>query len=212
MNQPLRWTVALLVLAFTLVGGLLRGSTQGEGGQANHDDLIGKPAPAIQPDFAVNGEPIPLAKRKGKVVLLYFWAPWSGPCRTAMAWVKEWYKAFDGKGLEVVAVSSYSSDHGQHYAFDKETGLPTPVERATNESDRKLLRAYAGYHGLRFPLVTLPKDEAKQVYNAYGVKRIPEFVLIDRKGRVRMASVGVNARNFEAINEEIKSLLDEPSR
>jgi hypothetical protein len=37
--------------------------------------LVGKPAPDLQGDFAVNGKPVHLSDLKGKVVLLDFWAP-----------------------------------------------------------------------------------------------------------------------------------------
>jgi peroxiredoxin len=209
MNHPLRLTVALVALAFTLGGGIPRGPMQAHAGKAEPEAQVGKPAPAIQPDFAVKGEPISLAKRKGKVVLLYFWAPWSGPCRTAIAQLKKWHEDYESKGLEIVAVSPYNSEHGKHLAFDKEAGKPYTIERATNEDDRKLLRDFADYYRIQFPLVVLPRDEAKQVYTAYGVKRIPQFVLIDRKGRVRMIRVGANPEQYEALDEEIKKLVEE---
>ena len=38
-----------------------------------HKQMLGKPAPEINGDFAINGKAIKLADLKGKVVLLYFW-------------------------------------------------------------------------------------------------------------------------------------------
>src|SRR5262249_5607598 len=141
------------------------------------------PAPDIQADFAANGKPVKLADLKGKVVLLTFWAPSQATSRTAMLRLQEWYKEFLDKDLEIVAVSRYNSDYGRPFTFDMESGKVVEAKTASRETDRQLLRDFAAYHKLEFRLLGLPKEEAKRLYEVYGVTGIPQFVLIDRNGR-----------------------------
>src|SRR2546426_8169567 len=84
--------------------------------------LVGKPAPEITGDFALNGKPVKLADLKGKVVLLDFWAVWCGPCIATFPHLREWNKDYKDKGLEVVGVTSYYG-FGE---FDKEAGKLKP--------------------------------------------------------------------------------------
>lgn len=64
----------------------------------------GKPAPEISGKDQ-NDKDVTLSGLKGKVVLLDFWATWCGPCRASLPHVKEVYEKYNGKGLEVLAVS-----------------------------------------------------------------------------------------------------------
>ena len=52
-----------------------------------------------------NGMPIDLARFRGKVILLNFWATWCGPCRVEMPSLNRLQAALGGKRFEVVALS-----------------------------------------------------------------------------------------------------------
>ncbi len=67
-------------------------------------EMIGKPAP----DFSaidIDGNPISLKDYKGKVVLLYFWATWCGPCIGNMPIVKKVYDAYRDFGFDVIGIN-----------------------------------------------------------------------------------------------------------
>ena len=69
----------------------------------NNDARIGKP---LDMKFtAINGKQINLAKMKGKVVLIDFWATWCGPCVAELPNVKKTYAKFHDKGFEIIGVS-----------------------------------------------------------------------------------------------------------
>ena len=66
--------------------------------------MIGKPAP----DFSaidIDGNPISLKDYRGKVVLLYFWATWCGPCTGNMPIVKKVYDTNRDFGFDVISIN-----------------------------------------------------------------------------------------------------------
>lgn len=53
----------------------------------------------------IDGELVTLEQYKGKVLLIDFWATWCGPCRRELPNVKNVYKKYHDKGLEILSVS-----------------------------------------------------------------------------------------------------------
>lgn len=70
-------------------------------------------APTPAPDYAFfdsAGKPVKIADLKGKVVVLNVWATWCGPCKVEMPTLAKLAKAYEGKPVEVVAVSIDSAE------------------------------------------------------------------------------------------------------
>ena len=90
-------------------------------------------------------------------------------------------------------------------------GCKFPVqERVTaGVSYNDMLKEFAAHHKLEYRIMTVTKDESKKVYEEYKVKGIPQVVLIDRKGIVRMIKVGNTEENAKAVEEKIKELIEE---
>lgn len=95
---------------------------------------------------------------KSKLVLLDFWASWCGPCRQSMPSLVELYKAYKGKGLEIVGVS-LDRDKDAWIKAIKEDGITWP-----QMSDLKYWQS-----------------EGAQVY---AVNSIPHVILIDENGTI----------------------------
>ena len=175
---------------------------------SSHALLIGKDAADFKADFAVNGAPIKLADLKGKVVLLGFWEVRSAASAAMLPILSEWNKAYKADGLAIVGATFYTSDIGQKLGFDKETGRVTTAKQADPKSDQAVISDYASHHKIDHLLVALAKQDALAAFDAYAVNSLPQIVLIDRKGIVRMIHVG-GLKNNADVENELKKLLTE---
>jgi peroxiredoxin len=138
---------------------------------------IGKPAK----DFTVtllNDESCRLSTLKGKVVLIDFWATWCGPCRKEIPNLKEYYKALNKKGLEIIGIS-----------------LDVKEEK---------LQEYIKKEQLAWNISFSGKGWEDETARAYGVRSIPSYWLIDKKGHLRHFGL-----REEALKKAIEELITE---
>ncbi|HUI07865.1 MAG TPA: TlpA disulfide reductase family protein [Verrucomicrobiae bacterium] len=108
---------------------------------------------------AVDGTDVDLAKLRGKVVLVDFWATWCVPCRMEVPNVVATYNRLQKDGFEVVGIS-LDRDKQQLLDFTKKSGMKWPQYFDGKMWDNEL--------GRRF-----------------GVHAIPAAWLVDKKGFVR---------------------------
>ena len=71
-----------------------------------------------------------------------------------------------------------------------------------------MFAAFAGHHGVAHLLMMLPTQDALDAYNAYFVNGVPQLVLIDRKGMVRLIDVG-GEKSSATVEADIKKLIAE---
>ena len=107
---------------------------------------------------AADGRPVDLAKLRGKVVLIDFWATWCKPCLEEMPHVRAAYQKYHDQGFEVIGIS-----------FEKSPGTtPRPMERTAaqvvqfaRENDMPWPHHYDGAYwqnefGRRFAINEIP--------------------------------------------------------
>ena len=74
---------------------------------------------------APDRQPMTLADREGKTVLLNLWATWCAPCREEMPALDALEKEEGGEGFEVIAVNVDTGDDTKPRKFLEETGIDT---------------------------------------------------------------------------------------
>lgn len=133
--------------------------------------LEGQPAPEInQTDFA-GPQPPTLASLKGKPVLLFLWAHWCGDCKAQAGALSRVYQKYKPQGLVLLAPTRF-------YGTGADGKDAKPVEEKAHIT-KLWAESYAGLEGVSIPIET-------EMMVQYGVSATPTFVLIDRKGIVRM--------------------------
>jgi thiol-disulfide isomerase/thioredoxin len=138
-----------------------------------------------QPADWLNSAPLELAKLRGKVVLVEFWAFECANCLNSRAWVESIAKAKAAAGLVVVAVH-------------------TPELRDERSPDN--VRAAVARLGIHYPVMI---DGDYSYWNALGNQYWPAFYLIGRDGLIHGRAIGElhvgdgTARPVEALIDQL---------
>ena len=127
---------------------------------------------------ALDGREVDLARLRGKVVLIDFWATWCGPCIAELPNVKKVYEAYHAKGFEVIAITlDAEKDKEKLIKMCADKGLPWPQH-------------FDGLGG---------KNKYAEMYS---VMAIPSMFLLDKSGRL----VSTDARGAK-LEEDVKKYL-----
>lgn len=97
------------------------------------------------PDFDVkdiNGMPLSLSQKRGKVVLIDFWASWCAPCVGEMPNVVSAYKKYHDQGFEIIGVSLDNSRE-DFLNFIKKYGMAWPQYFDGKGWDNELARKFS---------------------------------------------------------------------
>ena len=116
---------------------------------------------------------------KGKLVFINFFATWCPPCR---------------QELTRVQTDIIDRFAGKEFVF-------LPVSRGEK---REAVEAFREKTGYAFPMGL---DPARTVYDRYASNYIPRNFVIDRKGKVVLATVGYDEHEFEELIRTIEKTL-----
>ena len=113
------------------------------------------------PDFNetdVTGKPLSIANYKGKVVLINFWATWSGTCRAELPGQLAAYRKYHDQGFEIIGIS-LNQDQAKFTDFTKAMNMTW--------------QQYFDGQGWGNKLAVM-----------YGIEGIPATYLLDGEGKI----------------------------
>lgn len=111
-----------------------------------------------------------LSDFRGEVVLVDFWATWCGSCRAAHPAIQKLVAELGPRGFEAVLVHDRT----------------TRVSPSGDVPAEKVLPQYIAEHHITVPVAIADKGE----FDELGVRGIPHYVLIDRRGFIRYSGTG----------------------
>jgi thiol-disulfide isomerase/thioredoxin len=118
----------------------------------------------------LTGDTFDLAKLRGKVVLVNYWATWCAPCRKEMPKLDAFYKRYHDRGLEIIGISM--------------------------DFDRDLDKARRVARGVSYPMA-LAKSVSD---DGFGTpKAVPITWIVDRDGKVRDQMIDVRDELLNGI-------------
>jgi thiol-disulfide isomerase/thioredoxin len=119
-----------------------------------------------------------LARSKGKVVLVNFWATWCEPCRAEMPSMERLRASLAGQPFELLGVN-----------------MAEPLSRI----EKFTAKVPVGF--------TLLRDRDGAAARAWGAKVLPASYLVDREGRIRYYAFGEVDWSSEAVRSKVAELL-----
>ncbi len=121
--------------------------------------------------------PFNVADRRGRIILIDFWASWCGPCKHELPSLQLLQNDMGGAGVDVVAVNVNEPDQVA-LAMASNLGLSLPVGRYNERLDGLL-----------------------------NSRKLPSALLLDGEGRVRGQWGGYYQGLVDLIRQEIQKLL-----
>lgn len=139
----------------------------------------------VPPDYlgrTPDGQEVRLSERRGKVVMVSFWASWCGYCRRLFPVLDTFQRKVGPDRLEVILVN-----------FKESARDYRSVRRQLKDSP-----------------VTWTHDADGEISEQFGVKAVPRLFLIDKHGELALLLPGWGGDELPELVDAVNELLAEP--
>jgi cytochrome c biogenesis protein CcmG/thiol:disulfide interchange protein DsbE len=166
--------IVAAVVAAALVGLLVYGVV-GRGDDTTLDSAVSRgqrpaaPGTTVSLPLLQGGGSSSLARMRGRVVVLNFWASWCGPCEHEAPILERAQRRLAGAGGTVLGV--------------------------TYKDDATASRDFVRQYHLSYPSL---RDDRLVLAPRYGTVKLPETFVLDRRGRIVALSRGEVSQDFLA--------------
>ena len=136
------------------------------------------------PDFSIrmeDGSVKKLSDLKGKVVWINFFADWCPPCRKELPHLEKdvYQKLKENKNFEVLVIG--------------------------REHDWATVNKFKADNNYTLPFYP---DPERDIFSKYAKQNIPRNFIIDKNGKIVVASIGFKEDEFNEIIEKVNKLLN----
>ena len=140
------------------------------------------------PDFNIelqDGNTKQLSDLKGKVVWINFFATWCGPCRKELPHLeKDVFEKYKNRNdFEILVI-------GREHSWEEVTKFKTD-------------------NNFTFPFYP---DPERKIFSIYAKQNIPRNFIIDKEGKIAVASIGFVPKEFSQIIQKAEALLEETTQ
>lgn len=130
----------------------------------------------------VNGNKINPWMFRGKYLLIDVWATWCGPCKAQIPFLKQLAEDLKDRDIAFLSISADKPEN--------------------KETWRKMLKEF----GLEAHGVIAPDAFNHKIFEEYGIKGIPRFILVDPKGKVLISKA--RRPSDPVLKRQLEELLD----
>lgn len=144
---------------------------------------MGDTAPNVTLPTSTPATTVDLAKLKGKIVYVDFWASWCGPCKQSFPWMNDMHAKYAARGLDIVAIN---------------------VDVKVTDAERFLATMPAKF--------TVAFDAKGATPKQFDVKAMPTSYLLDENGKVLLVHAGFRDADRAALEAAIDNALTQRER
>lgn len=132
---------------------------------------------------AHTAETLDLAKYRGSVVVLDFWASWCVPCKRSFPWLNEMHARYADKGLVIIGVN---------------------VDKDADEA-RAFLEKYPAQFRIHY-------DPDGELAEEFGVRGMPSSFVIGRDGQLAAQHLGFKVKKQAEYEATLATTLQQETK